>query len=772
MFLPKNVANRRCDLRMATALAVVLAVSPMATAHAQQLQTDLIRDVQVIGTQRVEPETVRSYMDIGVGDLYDPARVDQALKNLFATGLFADVSIQHQGTTLVVRVVENPIINRMVFEGNKKIKDDDFLKEVQLKPRIVFTRARVQADVQRMLELYRRKGRFGATVEPKVIQLPQNRVDLVFEIHEGQKTGIRYIAFNGNHAYSDSKLRKEITTRQSRWWRLFSSNDNFDPDRMAYDKQQLREFYLSNGYADFRVVSAVAEMTRDREGFFMAFTVEEGPVYQFGDMKVESRIRDVDPKKLEPLLQTEKGKRYNAKQIEDTVDALTTAAGLQGYAFVDIRPRVDRDVEHRRINITYVINQAPRVYVERVNIKGNVRTLDKVIRREMRLSEGDAFNSAKLKRSETRIKGLGFFKEANVDQTEGSAPDRSVVNVTVEEQPTGELQIGAGYSSLESFIGEVSVRERNLLGRGQDLRLALSLSGFRQTANIGFTEPYFLNRPLAAGFDLFATDTNFQDYASFDQRSLGTTLRVGFPLTETMRMQVRYSIRQDQIYNVNPFASSYIQDAAGKFTTSAVGYTLVWDQRDDPIKPKHGFRFLFNQDLAGLLGNVRYLKTQLSLDTYAPLPLLNDFTLKLSFNEGFITGLGQDVRINDRFFVGGTDLRGFRVAGIGPRDAVTGDALGGNLSYTGSAEIFIPLGFAEQYGIQISTFADIGSLEGIDPGSLHSSYFNSGKPRASVGVGLSWDSPMGPLRFDLSKPILKEPYDITETFQFNIGTRF
>jgi outer membrane protein insertion porin family len=759
---------------LATALAVILALAPAAVAEAQQVvqTSNIIRDIQVVGNQRVEAETVRSYMNIGIGDIYNPEQVNQALKNLFATGLFADVTIQHQGTALLVRVVENPIINRMVFEGNKRIKDDKFLDEVQLRPRVVFTRARVQADVQRMLELYRRSGRFGATVEPKIIQLPQNRVDLIFEIHEGEKSGIRYISFIGNKAFSDGELRSHLATKQSRWWRLFSSNDNYDPDRLAYDREQLRQFYLANGYADFRVVSAVAEMTPDRKEFYVAFTVDEGPVYKFGDINIQSQIKDVDPTKLTGLLKTKKGDTYNAKEIEDTVDALTDAAGTLGYAFVNIRPQVNRDAKNRIINLTYVIEQAPRVYVERVNIQGNVRTLDKVIRREMRLAEGDAFNTAKMRRSRTRIRGLGYFSDADVQQKEGSAPDRTDLNVTVTEQPTGELQIGAGFSSEENFIGQVSIRERNLLGRGQDLQLSLSASSLSQTANIGFTEPYFLNRPLAAGFDLFATDTDFQDQASFDQQSIGTTLRAGFPLTETMRMQMRYTIREDKIYNISPFASFYIQEAAGQFTTSSVGFTFVWDERDDFLKPRHGFRLLFNQDLAGLAGNVRYLKTQMTYDFYTPLPIINAWILKLSATEGHIIGLGQDVRISDRFFLGGTDLRGFKVAGVGPRDATTLDALGGNLFYTGSAEVLIPLGLAEQYGIQLSTFADIGSLTKVDLGQSNANVLSSGKPRGSVGVGVSWKSPMGPLRFDLSKPILKEPYDQTETFQFNIGTSF
>ena len=759
--------------RMATALAAALALAP-APVPAQQFQSNIIEEVRIVGNQRVEADTVRSYMNIGAGDLYDPERVNQALKNLFDTGLFADVTIQRKGGTLIVQVVENPIINRLVFEGNDDLDDEELGEEVQLRPRIVFTRSRVQSDVQRILELYRRQGRFAATVEPQVIQLEQNRVDLIFNINEGEKSGVQSIQFLGNEAFSDGDLRDQIATKQSRWWRFFSSNDNYDPDRLAFDRQQLREFYLGQGYADFRVVSAVAEMTPDREDFFITFTVQEGPVYQFGKMEVESQIKDLDPDVLINFVQTQEGETYNAQAIEDTVDGLSEIAGVRGYAFVNIRPRIQRHPEERRIDVTYVIQEAPRTYVERIEINGNVRTLDRVIRREMRLSEGDAFNSARMRRSRQRIESLGFFENVEVDQVEGSAPDRTVVEVDVQEQATGELQIGAGFSSQENFIAEVSVRERNLLGRGQDLRLSLSASSLRQSVNIGFTEPYFMGRPLAAGFDLFARSTNFQQYASYDQQSTGGTLRFGFPLSERIRMQTRYTLRRDEIKNVSLFASRFIREAEGTFTTSSIGYSIIWDTRDSFNRPRNGFRLSLSQELAGVGGNVRYIQSQLNYDYYTPLPLLDDWTLKLSVTEGYIEGLGQDVRINDRFFLGGTQLRGFRIAGVGPRDVSIGsrgDSLGGNLMYTGTLEIFVPVGMAEQYGIQFSTFMDVGSLAKVDVEDAPQ-VFQTGSPRASVGIGISWESPMGPLRIDLSKPIKKEPWDVTETFQFNIGTRF
>ncbi|RME63618.1 MAG: outer membrane protein assembly factor BamA, partial [Alphaproteobacteria bacterium] len=464
----------------------------LCTPAAAQDQGGVITAITVQGSQRIEPDTVRSYVGLAIGDRYTPEALDAAFKRLFATGLFADVTIRSLAGRIEITVVENPIINRIVFEGNKAIKNDDLNEEVRLQPRQVYTRAKVRADVQRIIELYRRKGRFAASVEPKIIQLEQNRVDLVFEIAEGQKSRVRQINFIGNRDFSDSDLRGEIATRESRWWRLFTSNDTFDPDRMAFDREKLRQFYLQQGYADFRVISAVAELTRDRKDFYITFTLEEGEIYDFGEINVESQIRDLKPELLKHLLLTRSGKRYNAKLIEDSVEALTNFAGLGGYAFVDIRPRVRRDRENRKMNITFQVLEAPRVYVERINIYGNVRTLDNVVRREFRLAEGDAFNTVKLERSKQRIQSLGFFQEEmEIERIQGSTPDKIILEVNVEERATGELSLGAGFSSLENFLFDFSIRERNLLGRGQELRLGATISSRRKQVDIGFTEPYF-----------------------------------------------------------------------------------------------------------------------------------------------------------------------------------------------------------------------------------------------------------------------------------------
>lgn len=754
-------------------LAAALAASPVAFAQVGGAGTEVgapvISAIRVEGNQRVEPETVVSYMSIRAGERFDPVKLDLSLKALYATGLFGDVQIRAEGNDLVVTVVENPIVNRVVLEGNSKLSEEQLTKELQVKPRVIFTRAKVQSDVQRMLELYRRAGRFAATIEPKIVQLPQNRVDLIFEIKEGPNTGVERISFIGNKAFTDGELREEIATRESRWYRFFSSEDNYDPDRMTYDRELLRKFYLTNGYADFRVLSAVADLTPERDAFFITFTVDEGEVYTFGGVDIESRIRDLVPDELRDQLLTIEGETYNAELIEKTIDKLTDAAGNLGYAFIDIRPVLKRDREKRTVTITYQINEAPRVYVERINIQGNVRTLDEVIRREFRLSEGDAFNTAKKERSRQRLQALGFFDKVDVSQVQGSAPDRTVMNVDVQERSTGELQVGAGYSSSEGVVGEVSVRERNLLGRGQDIRISASLSQKRTQFDFGFTEPYFLGRNVAAGIDLFNIDRDYQDEAQYDLRRTGFALRAGFALSEYTRMTTRYTLRQDEITNVGPFASFAVKEAEGEALTSMVGYVLSYDKRDRPQRPTDGYYMFFGQDFAGLGGDVTYIRTTAGASYYYP--ITPSVVASLSAEGGYIHGLGQNVRLNDRFDVGGQNLRGFADAGIGPRDANSRDSLGGNVYGIGTAEVSFPVGLPDEYGIRASVFTDFGTLFEVDT-SPTVSVLDDASLRMSAGIGISWDSPFGPIRVDFAQALLKEDYDETQVFRFSFGTKF
>ena len=749
-------------------LVVVLVLISGIRPSAAQEPDRIVEEIRVEGNQRIEAETVFSYMVIAVGDPFDPERIDRSLKSLFATGLFADVTLRREGNALVVRVLENPIINRLAFEGNKRIGDDVMSAEVRLRPRVVYTRTKVQSDVARIVELYRRSGRFAATVEPKVIQLPQNRVDLVFEIDEGPLTSVRRISFIGNERFSDRKLRGQIQTKESVWYRFLTTDDTYDPDRLTFDRELLRRFYLSKGYAEFRVVSAVAELTRDRKDFFITFTVEEGERYRYGEVSLKSELRDLSVDDLLEHVETETGDWYDADEVEDTIQELTTVVGNLGYAFVDIRPRAERNRDALTIDLTYEIAEGSRVFVERINITGNFRTLDEVIRREFRLVEGDAFSSAKLRRSRQRIRNLGFFDKVDLTSSQGESSDKAIIDVEVSERATGELTFGAGVSSVDGLLADVAIRERNLLGRGQDLRLSFTLSGRRQELALSFTEPYFLDRELAAGFDVFRRDVDITDEGSFDQESLGFSLRMGYPITERMRHNVNYTLREDKISDVDADASRFIKAQEGTSVTSGIGQTLLYDARDSRIDPSEGYFIRFTQDVAGIGGDVRHLRNRLSAAYFYS--IFPDWVASVSASGGHIFGFGEDVRINNRFFIGGSDLRGFDTAGIGPRDEITRDALGGNLFGTGSIELSFPLGLPKEFNVRGRLFADIGTLTEIDDEGPE--ILDEASPRASVGVGLTYVSPFGPILIDFGVPILEEDFDETEPIRFTFGTRF
>ena len=746
-----------------------VAAPPTRESFAQVPSGGMIAEIRIEGTQRVEPETVRSYMQVQPGDPFDSDRVDQSLKSLFATGLFADVTLRREGDALIVRVVENPIINRIAFEGNHKLSDETLTQEVQLKPRTVYTRTKVQSDVKRILDLYRRSSRFAATVEPKLIPLEQNRVDLVFEIDEGDTTGIRSINFVGNRQFTAGRLREVIQTKESRWYRLFSSDDNYDPDRLTYDRDLLRKFYLSEGYADFRVVSAVAELTPQRDGFFVTFTVEEGERYRFGKIDLTNAIKDVPTEDLRPLVTVQEGDWYNADQVDKTINALTDALGNRGYAFIEIQPRVKRNAEGKTIDVTFDVKEGPRVYVERIDITGNVRTLDKVIRREFRLVEGDAFNTSKLRRSEQRIKNLGFFKKTDVTTNPGSAPDKTVIGVNVEEQSTGEFSVGVGFSTTDGILGDVNIRERNFLGRGQDLRIGTTIAQLTKQVDLSFTEPYFLDRNLAAGFDIFAINQDNQLFAQFNQVTYGGSLRMGYQITEALRQTLKYTIRQDTINDVQPTASSFIQLEAGTRLTSAIGQVLLYDKRDNRLDPTSGYFAQLSTDFAGIATGVQYYRAVVNAGYY--FPLAPEYVLSFTTESGYIHAWGGDiVRIEDRFFIGGDNLRGFQVGGVGPHDNVTTDSLGGNMYYTGSVSLSFPLGLPQEFGLGGRVFSDFGSLFGLD--QTGPTIFQSHLLRISAGVGVSWKSPLGPIRLDIAEPVQKAQFDRRQLFFVNLGTRF
>lgn len=727
--------------------------------------TQTIRSITVEGSQRLEPDTVLSYTRLRVGGSYTRASLDEALKELYASELFSDVQIRDNEGALTIQVTENPVINRIVLEGNKRLKDEKILPEIKMAPRQIYTRSKVRADVARIIELYRRQGRFAAVVDPKLVKLDQNRVDIVYEISEGPKSKVRQINIIGNNVFGDGRLRGEMATKQARWFRLFSSGTTYDPDRMAYDQQKMRQFYLTQGYAEFRVVSAVAELTSNKQDFIITYVVEEGDRYKFGDVAVKSDIRDLSSDALTRSLRMHKGDWYNAKEVEDTVEQLNQTAGLFGYAFADVQPEFNRSKEDRTMAITFRIANAPRVYVERVDINGNTLTQDKVVRREFRLHEGDAFNTFQVKRSQDRINSLGFFQEKlEIEQKPGSAPDRIILETNVEEKATGELQLSAGFSSLERFILSASITQRNFRGMGQELRTSVNYSAYSKSVNVGFTEPYFLDKNIAVGADIFRQDMNSFNYVSgntrntiYSQVRTGFQLRAGIPITEYLSMALRYGLSFDNVtlnqstyysdrltpnvFQCDPLlAGQYLCDAIGKRTTSTIGYSLIFDSRDNRIRPTRGHSVTFSQDFAGLGGNVRYLRNRLSADKFWPLG--GGFIFSLRGEAGYIKSFesaksasSDPVRLVDRFFLGEPQLRGFDIRGVGPRiirkyytydtsgnvtglnedrNARSDDSLGGRAYYLAHAEIEIPLGSgARDLGLRPSVFVDAGAVFGV-----------------------------------------------------------
>lgn len=794
LFRIMSVTGWRLCVMLALAAPTNLVVDALLIGSAARAQSSAVRDIRVVGNRRVEPETVRSYLQLSVGDAFDAGKIDASLKALFSTGLFADVRIDREGSTLVVTVVENPVIAQVAFEGNSEVDTATLQSEVQLKPRSVFTRARAQADVQRILDVYQRQGRFAATIEPQIIELEQNRVNLVFVITEGTATKVKGITFTGNHAFSDSQLRDIVSTTQSGWFDFLKGTSVYDPDRLNLDRELLRQYYLKNGYADARVVSANAELDVDGSGFFINFVVEEGEPYDFGAVAIESSIPGIVPDALRGDLLTKQGDTYNGGLIDKTVERLTLAVAEQGYAFARVRPRAVPDVASRVIALTYAIDEGPRVYIERINVIGNTRTKDYVIRREFRLVEGDAFNPLLVDRAKKRLQALGIFKSADVKRRPGSAQDRVVLDVVLEEQSTGELSFGAGYSTSEGVIGDVSITERNLLGNGQFLRLKLAGSFERLQIDLSFTEPRFLDTNIAAGFDLFHKEIDQQDTSGFSSRTTGGSLRLGFPLSENLFAQTSYTFKRDEIFDVDDDASLAIRDAAGElddsegdgtYYTSSLGTSVTYDQRNHPKNPTKGYYLQLATDFAGVGGDVQYVRVQGEARAYYPI------TEKITFvgraTAGHIAGWGgEDVRLLDLFFKGGETVRGFERSGYGPRDLLTDDALGGQTFWATNIELRFPIPLIpDELGISGAVFADAGSL--FNAGS-RADELNTQCPsgntsigicladdasiRASVGASILWTSPVGPIRLDFAKAIVKERYDEEQFFRFGASTKF
>lgn len=789
-------------LGIATTVAMTASVGTVlvATPAAAQSASNIV----VEGNRRVDAQTIRSYF--GTGPV-TPAKINEALAALYATGLFSDVNISQQGGRIVVRVSENEVINKVAFEGNKKIKDDVLAGEVQSKPRGTLSKATVQADTQRILEVYRRSGRNDVKVNPVTIDRGNGRVDLVFEINEGEKIGIKDIKFIGNKAFSDFKLKDVITTTTTNWLSFLKSTDVYDADRVNADQELLRRFYLKNGYADFRILAATAELEPDGKNYVITFTLDEGPQYTFGTVDVVSNIRDVPAATLRNALRMSSGQVYNAELVEKSVENITIEVSKRGYAFAQVRPRGDRDFETRKINVVFVVEEGPRVYIERIEIRGNTRTRDWVIRREFDLGEGDAYNRVMVDRAERRLRNLGYFKTVKITNEPGSAPDRIILVVDVEDQPTGEFAVSGGYSTSDGFIGEVSLGEKNFLGRGQYVRVSGSFGENAQGAEFSFTEPYFLGYRLAAGFDFYWKETSATNYTSYDSQTVGGGIRFGLPITDEVTLALRYNLYQRDlsldcgddwyVYYTCPagYASWAVIEAVaqGATITSVAGYTLSFNGLDSNLNPTSGLYAELKQDFAGLGGDVNFVRTTGDLRYYYP--LFNDWVLMLRGQAGYVTAWGdQDLRIMDNFFMGPNLVRGFAPSGIGPRDIASAelDSLGGTAYWGTSAEVQFPISFLpKDIGLKGAIFFDAGSLwDYTGPTTFINAPNNTICPagstnatgavcvaddngvRSSVGASLIWQSPFGPLRFDYAWVLSQAQYDQTQAFRFSGGTRF
>ncbi|GIL00737.1 MAG: outer membrane protein assembly factor BamA [Alphaproteobacteria bacterium] len=793
-------------------MAALLAGFPMSVgplgevALVSQAQAAVVNRIEVRGNARMDAQTVISYLTITPGQSFSNKDIDDSVKALFATGLFTDVAIYQSGGTLVVEVDESGIINQVFFEGNKRLKDEVLASVVQSAPRSTYSEEKVSSDVDRILEAYARVGRKDAGVTYEIVPLANKRVNVVFRISEGDKTKIKQIVFVGNNAFGTARLRDIIETKQSHIFSWLNNDDIYDPDRLQSDEERLRRFYYNNGYADFQIISSDVSYDAVANQYVIAFTIDEGVRYRFGNVAIDNTIAEIDAEALYPLLKTVGGKHYSAKDVEDTVIALTESIAARGYAFVRVTPRGNRNFDTATIDVVYEIDQGPRVYIQEIAIIGNDRTRDHVIRREFDISEGDALNQVMVQKAKRRLEALGFFEQVDISTRPGDAPDRVVLVVRVIDKATGEFAIGGGYSTASGPLGEISFSERNFLGRGQFVKIAAGfgdLDGDNRTYTFSFTEPYFLGYRISAGYDIVSARSDANSNRGYGLDSLGATLRLGMPLTDKLQQQVFYTFVSED----TDIASSRIDTGAGdgiqgnapgelsaalappvsptSWIKSGFGYTLTYTDLDNVRDPREGIYLTLRQDFYGAGGDAEYLRTEGSAVAFLPLSEYADIVGMLRARAGANTLYGGTAayRAQDNFFQGSRQIRGFENYGFGPRDPVTGDALGGLYYWNATGEITFPMPYIpESIGIRGAFFVDAGQLWGLDSASraavltnnpgVSAQRLDDNTLRASVGASLIWASPFGPLRIDYAIPISEAPWDRNREFNFGISTNF
>lgn len=758
--------------------------SAAAPAHA----SGIIQSIRIEGNHRIEAGTILSYMLVQPGSPFDPSLLNRSLKTLYATGLFRDVRLDRQGDTLIVHVVENPIVNEVAFEGNHEVTDKQLRPAIQLKPRAVFTPALAEADRKRIIDLYAQHGYYDATVTPEIIRLPENRVNVVFRINDGPSTLISKIAFVGNHAFGEGRLADVINSREERWWRFLSTSDEYNPERLTFDKELLRRFYLKHGYIDFKVLDAKAELAPDRRSFFLTFTIDEGARYRVGKIDISSHLDHLAGKDLRKDLQLEPGDWYDGDAVGRSADKMDEDVRNRGYAFVQVKPLVKKVPGKHVVNIVFDVGQGPRVYIQRINIIGNTRTEDKVIRRQFTVAEGDPFNAEQLHKSEQNLKDLGYFSSVNLETSPGSSPDQAIVTARVTEKATGQLTLGGGYSTDVGALLDVGLSERNVVGTG----IAASVNGIiaqRQTSISGsVTDPYFLDRNLIAGLDVFLIQTNFLGTEPYDERRDGFSLRLGYNFNPHLQQIWSYSLVDRTVFNINSEASPFILNEAGTTLLSQISQTLALDYRNSKIQPTKGYLLTLGTDFAGLGGQAKFIRTSVNGSYYIPLDRFtgnSNWGIKLSAGAGYLFTLGNQGQLIDNFFLGGDNLRGFQTGGAGPHDLISGDPLGGHFIWTQSTELRFPLPVSPDLGLSGRAFVDVGGL--TNPGISNTSFGRAGcheyngaacqitdssAPRVGIGFGIAWQTSFGLINVDLTPFVIKQPGDQTQLFRFGFGTRF
>ena len=733
-----------------------------------------INDIIIKNNQRIDKETILSYLKLDSGDHVNYEILNKKLKDMYNLGLFADIKFRISNNNLIVIIKENPMINNVDFIGNKKIKEEQITAEIGLKSRNVYQKKELQDALEIIRDLYKRSGYFSAKIKANITNLSQNRIDITFKINEGSKIKIKTIKFIGNKTFSDKRLRGIVSTKESKPWRIFSAGDIYDPDRINYDKDLLRRYYLQEGYADFKIISAVAELTKDKSGFFITYSIDEGQKYKFGKVIIDNKnFKELKNEDIEKLTKKIEGKNYNINKLDEVVKNIKELGGRFGFAFLEVRPDLSKKKETREIDITITINKASKTYVRRIDIEGNSRTTDKVIRREMRFSEGDAFSNEKLNRSETRIRNLGFFEQVDTSHKSTDKKDRTDVIFTVKEKQTGSFSVGGGFSSSNGALANIAIQEQNFLGKGQDLRAKFTLAERATQIDLGFTEPYFYNKNMSLGSDIFKVKTTYADESSFDNSNYGVGFRLGYMITEKSRHSWNYIWKNEKIEGIKTFASEFINNQKGDYTTSSISHNLTYFGINDRFNPTNGTEWKISNKLAGLGGTISFFKSDIKHSFFYS--ITDDYVLSTHLKGGYIFGYNDDkVKLKDRYFLGADSFPGFEPAGVGPRDTTSTnkDSLGGNMMYTFKTELKVPIpGIAPQLGISGALFGVAGAVTEIDEDG-GDKIKDDTSPRVSVGFGVRWKSPFGPVRLDFAHAAVKEDYDRTQIFKFSFGASF